>query len=375
MHSLVSTLQSAGHTVSVILPHVQRSWIGKAHIVGQTLTTSYFRPGTLLEDDGVVSSKPFGDGDEEWILIDGTPASCVQIGLYHEFKDRGSVDLVLSGPNFGRNTTAIFALSSGTIGGALEAAVCGKKAIALSYAFDSREHDAEILAQAAKLSTRLVEKLVAEWPEEVHLYSINVPIRRGVEDAKIVYTEMLQNQWKHGSSFEVMMAEDDGELDPAEQEKEIRESQTDPASTKEANGDIGGQVPSRRTKRYKWAPNFADVREAVRNAGSGDGWTVLQGMVRYVCLYEQLQDRPADLSLQRHTSEGKLLASATLQGRDQAVSKCCTCWGAQKAAFITGIDYRSMNPEVSCTSDRSLVFASEGTWVDTSSTGLLLLRP
>jgi tubulin--tyrosine ligase len=48
------------------------------------------------------------------------------------------VDLVLSGPNFGRNTTAIFALSSGTIGGALEGAVCGKKAIALSYAFDSR---------------------------------------------------------------------------------------------------------------------------------------------------------------------------------------------------------------------------------------------
>jgi tubulin---tyrosine ligase len=191
------------------------------------------------------------------------------------------VDLVVSGPNFGRNTTAIFALSSGTIGGALEGAVCGKKAIALSYAFDSREHDAEILAAAAKLSTRLVEKLVAEWPEDVHLYSINVPVRKGVENAKIVYTEMLQNQWKHGSSFEVILAEGDVELDPSEHENEIREGRIATSSTQEANGDIGNQVSSAQKKQYKWAPNFADIKEAVRNAGSGDGWTILQGMVRY----------------------------------------------------------------------------------------------
>jgi tubulin--tyrosine ligase len=208
----------------------------------------------------------------------------VQIGLYHEFKDRGPVDLVLSGPNFGRNTTAIFALSSGTIGGALEGAACGKKAIALSYAFDSREHDAEILAAAVKLSTRLMEKLVAEWPEDVHLYSINVPVRKGVEDAKIVYTEMLQNTWKHGSSFEEILAEeDDGplELDPATHEKEIREQQNASSSMQEANGDIASQVSRWKKKQYKWVPNFADVKEVVRNAGSGDGWTVIQGMVRY----------------------------------------------------------------------------------------------
>jgi tubulin---tyrosine ligase len=252
------------------------------------LTTTYFRPGTLLKDDGAFSSKPFDDGKEEWILVDGTPASCVQIGLYHEFKERGPVDLVLSGPNFGRNTTAIFALSSGTIGGALEGAVCGKKAIALSYPFESREHDAEILAEAANLSTRLLEKLVAEWPEDVHLYSINVPVRKGISDAKIVYTEMLQNQWTHGSSFEEMLAEEDGELDPAEHEKEIREGRTTPFLTQEANGHIGGQASRRQKKAYKWAPNFADVKESALNAGSGDGWTVSQGMVRYVCLISRV---------------------------------------------------------------------------------------
>ena len=165
------------HVVSVILPHVQRSWIGKAHIVGQTLTPTYFRPGTLHKDDGMTASRSYDDEKEEWVLVDGTPASCVQIGLFHEFQDRGPVDLVLSGPNYGRNTTAVFALSSGTIGGAMEGAMCGKKSIALSYAFDSRDHDPEVISAASKLSTKLIEKLVNGWPEDVHLYSINVPIR------------------------------------------------------------------------------------------------------------------------------------------------------------------------------------------------------
>lgn len=216
--------------------------------------------------------------------MDGTPASCVQIGLHHEFKERGPVDLVLSGPNFGRNTTAIFALSSGTIGGALEGAVCGKKAIALSYAFDSREHDADVLAEAATLSMRLAEKLVAEWPEDVHLYSINVPVRKGVSQAKIVYTEMLQNQWKHGSSFEEIVAGDDPKLDPGVHERQIQEGLTTPSSMQDANGTLARPAVNGQTKQYQWAPNFADIRDAVRNAGSGDGWTVLQGMVRYVRL-------------------------------------------------------------------------------------------
>src|SRR6187402_2000245 len=86
VHSLVKTLQAAGHTVSVVLPHTQRSWIGKAHIIGQTVKPTYFRPGTLHKDDGTTHSRPLATGSkeqEEWVLVDGTPASCVQIGLYH----------------------------------------------------------------------------------------------------------------------------------------------------------------------------------------------------------------------------------------------------------------------------------------------------
>lgn len=242
-------------------------------MVGQTLTPSYFRPGTILNDDGVVSDRPFNDGKEEWVLIDGTPASCVQIGLHHLFKDRGPVDLVLSGPNYGRNTTAIFALSSGTIGGAMEGAVCGFKSIALSFAFDSREHDAEIIAAASKVSTRLIEKFVSEWPEDVHLYSINVPVRKSVENAKILYTDMLQNQWVNGSSF-TELPEEEKDADPNVEEKKIRSGENNESNEKDS--EVSGK---RKHVTFKWSPQFADVKRAVEIAQKGDGWEVMQGHI------------------------------------------------------------------------------------------------
>ena len=251
-------------------------------MVDQTLTPTYFRPGAPLQHDGIVSSGPFNDGKEEWVLLDGTPASCVHIGLYHEFKDRGPVDLVISGPNYGRNTTATFVLSSGTIGGALEGAMCGKKAIALSYAFDSREHDPDIIAKASRLSMRLAEKLVEEWPDDVHLYSINVPVRKGVENQKIVYTDVLQNTWLSGSSYDEIMVDDEDkvQVNPTDREKEIREGSNADTVNAEMNGDAEKQVTRRQQKRYKWAPRFGDMKEAAEKSGKGDGWTVLQGMIR-----------------------------------------------------------------------------------------------
>ena len=279
-----------------MLPHIQRSWIAKAHIVGHTLTPTYFRPGTLHEDDGFTSPRPFNDGKEEWVLIDGTPASCVQIGLYHVFNDRPPVDLVLSGPNYGRNTTAIFALSSGTIGGALEGAVCGKKSIALSFAFNSREHVPEIIAATSQMSLRLIEKLVREWPDDVHLYSINVPLSQEFESTKIMYTDMLQNQWTSGSSFEEVPADEgDEEIDVGKQEMEVREAEELALNAPhEANGDPDGLVSKREHRKFKWSPNFADVRESVEKSGKGDGWTVVQGMIRYTYLYLPFWRRPTD---------------------------------------------------------------------------------
>ena len=122
VHSLISELQAAGETVSVCVPHTQKSWTGKSHIAHTIAKPTYFRPGTLHKDDGLTYTRPKNDGGEEWILIDGTPATCVQIGLYHYFQEKGPIDLIISGPNYGRNSTTVFALSSGTLGAALEGA-------------------------------------------------------------------------------------------------------------------------------------------------------------------------------------------------------------------------------------------------------------
>ncbi|KAH0395526.1 sure-like protein, partial [Aureobasidium melanogenum] len=120
--AFVRALEEAGHEVSVILPSEQRSWIGKAHIIGKDVQATYYWPET--EEHGSPKSQESKQG-KPWVLVNSTPATCSQLGLAHCFKDRKPIDLVVSGPNYGRNTTAIFALSSGTLGAALEAAVCG----------------------------------------------------------------------------------------------------------------------------------------------------------------------------------------------------------------------------------------------------------
>ncbi|CAO2652008.1 Nn.00g002910.m01.CDS01 [Neocucurbitaria sp. VM-36] len=305
VHSLVSTLQAAGHTVSVVLPHTQRSWIGKAHLVGKSIKPTYYRPAPLqttsegrLTNHGTTHHSPLPphSTEEEWILVDSTPASCVQIGLYHYFSSRGPIDLVVSGPNYGRNSTAVFSLSSGTIGGAMEAAVCGMKSIALSYAFFDRNHDANIITGASELSAKLIQYLWDNWDTNTHLYTINVPLVDKVGERKILWTNMLQNAWKSGSCFQVVEVPSEADDSPSDIESQIRK-QEEKFGKKElrsnseilkggaASGtDSGRDTPTgqghmRYThKHFKWAPQFKDVYESVEQSEPGnDGWAVAQG--------------------------------------------------------------------------------------------------
>lgn len=226
--------------------------------------------------------------------MDSTPASCVQIGLYHYFSSRGPIDLVISGPNYGRNSTAVFSLSSGTIGGAMEAAVCGQKSIALSYAFFDRNHDAKIISGASALSAKLIQYLYDNWDAGTHLYSVNVPLVEGVGDRKILWTNMLQNKWKSGSCFQVVEVPSEADDSPSDIESQIRR-QEEKLGKKElrsnSQGVLGGEgIESGRDtptgqghmryahKHFKWAPQFKDVYESVEQSEPGnDGWAVAQG--------------------------------------------------------------------------------------------------
>ncbi|KAJ5888090.1 hypothetical protein N7495_008131 [Penicillium taxi] len=278
---LGSALQSA-EELSVILPHQQRSWIGKAHLVGASVKPTYFRPGTLHHEDGTVHHLPRGstgepdDGGDEWILIDSTPASCVQIGLHHYFEDRGPIDLVVSGPNYGRNTTALFALSSGTIGAAMEGAVCGKRSIALSYAFSSRNHDPIIIAEASQHSVKLIEYLYTNWVDGVDLYSVNVPLEPGMSENKVLYTDMLINKWKSGGCFESTDPAEGGEPELEEQRSRIASETTSSQKTEVTNNE---NLKGFQHKHFRWAPSLQDVYRSVEeNPPGNDGWVVKEQM-------------------------------------------------------------------------------------------------
>ncbi len=103
----------------LVVPARERSWIGKAITRFDPLTVSALRIGGL---EGYAVQTLSGSA--------GTPADCVELALWNLYPDRA--DLVLSGINIGANAGLAFTLSSGTVGGAIEASLNGVPGIALS---------------------------------------------------------------------------------------------------------------------------------------------------------------------------------------------------------------------------------------------------
>lgn len=162
----------------------------------------------------------------------------------------------------------------------MEAALCRKKALALSFAFFSRDHKPLLIADACQKSLKIIEHLYGIWPPDIDLYSINVPVMEGVKDNKVFYTYALQNYWSSGSSFEeIEPAEDDP--DPENREMEIRQSgELD-------NEDLQTSKTLHTHKHFKWAPRYSDITKTIETSPAGnDGWAIKQGYSRFaVSLY------------------------------------------------------------------------------------------
>ena len=86
-------------------------------------------------------------GERRW-AAEGSPADCVIAGLHHILPDRP--DLILSGVNRGNNS-AENTLYSGTIGGAMEGALQGLPAIALSQYYGPANARAEDPFEASRV--------------------------------------------------------------------------------------------------------------------------------------------------------------------------------------------------------------------------------
>ncbi len=108
----VDYFQAMGE-VKAVVPAAEQSWKGKAM--------------TRL---GMLHLEPLDGFACATYALSGTPADCANFGIYHVFDNKP--DLVISGVNMGSNAGLGFALSSGTIGAALEANIAGLPAVALS---------------------------------------------------------------------------------------------------------------------------------------------------------------------------------------------------------------------------------------------------
>lgn len=113
LHAIATEIAGPGGEVWTVAPAFEQS--GVAHCI------SYTHPTMIAE----LGPRRFA--------AEGTPADCVLAGLYHVMKGRRP-DLVLSGVNRGNNSGENV-LYSGTIGAAMEAALQGVRAIALSQFF------------------------------------------------------------------------------------------------------------------------------------------------------------------------------------------------------------------------------------------------
>ncbi|KAK9765507.1 hypothetical protein K7432_006118 [Basidiobolus ranarum] len=182
-----------GWEYCVCIPDSQKSWVSKAFHIQDTVKCTFYDPNT----SNITKLKPSEENaPQTWCLLSGSPATCVNIGLHHIFADE-EFDLVISGPNFGRNSSRVSALASGTIGAALDGCLASKKAIALSFAYFNRSKiSAEQVGNACSMAMSVISHIWnSGWPKGVELFNINVPLVDEPE-RPIMMTKFHQNVYR-----------------------------------------------------------------------------------------------------------------------------------------------------------------------------------
>ncbi|WP_294613173.1 5'/3'-nucleotidase SurE [Roseovarius sp.] len=158
MHEIATDLAGPSGEVWTVAPAFEQSGVG--HCI------SYTRPMMISE----MSDRRFA--------AEGSPADCVLAGIHDVMKD-APPDLVLSGVNRGNNS-AENAVYSGTVGAAMEAALQGVPAVALSQYYGPDNRDLDDTFEAARVHgvetlRTLLDKGV--WTKDDYgiFYNINFP--------------------------------------------------------------------------------------------------------------------------------------------------------------------------------------------------------
>ncbi|WFD29684.1 hypothetical protein MSPP1_000695 [Malassezia sp. CBS 17886] len=217
---LYRALVEHGWSVRVVLPSSQKSWSGTTYTVSQREVRYWYYyplkdnftgtdPGTAECWSDTRRAIDYARGEiAEWVLVDGSPSTCTNVGLFtgdalFGCADAGACDLVVSGPNFGRNSGTAFAVSSGTLGAALAGSLCDVRSVAISYGHFAtnpptlepgpgrakldEDEAAEAAALACQHSVTILQQLWDQWDRDadVQAYSINVPLAETLREPQV----------------------------------------------------------------------------------------------------------------------------------------------------------------------------------------------
>jgi len=167
--------------VTISAPAMQQSGVGRA--------ISIFEPLRI---------KKTSIGDIPAYAVGGTPTDSVILGIFTVLKKLP--DLVLSGFNIGENISTDTITTSGTIGGALEAASYGVPAIAASLQVleeglkfdDLRDYHKEHFEPGIQVVNRIAKNVLKHgMPENVDLLNVNIP-HNATEDTPIEITSLAR---------------------------------------------------------------------------------------------------------------------------------------------------------------------------------------
>ncbi|GAA6162740.1 5'/3'-nucleotidase SurE [Pelagimonas sp. KU-00592-HH] len=183
MHDIATELAGPDGEVWTVAPAFEQS--GVAHCISYTHPTMIAKMG------------------ERRFAAEGSPADCVMAGIHDVMKDNPP-DLVLSGVNRGNNS-AENALYSGTLGGAMEAALQGLPAMALSQYLGPENYEIENPFEAsAKYGAEVIRKILDATPPNPSdyglFYNVNFP---PVLAANVKGTRVATQGLRKGTCFSV----------------------------------------------------------------------------------------------------------------------------------------------------------------------------
>ncbi|MEJ6398597.1 5'/3'-nucleotidase SurE [Yoonia sp. 208BN28-4] len=181
LHAIATEIAGDNGEVWTVAPAFEQSGVG--HCI------NYTKP-TMISKFG-----------ERRFAAEGSPADCVLAGLYEIMVD-AKPDLILSGVNRGNNA-AENTLYSGTIGAAIEAAIQGYPAIALSQYYGKGNVDLDNQFEAAAVhGAALVRNLLDNgiWDDNDYrlFYNVNFP---PVAAADVKGTRAVAQGYRRGSRF------------------------------------------------------------------------------------------------------------------------------------------------------------------------------